>query len=77
MLLSILSSFCFSWLAASQVTGAFFHLDRLTAGGDRLAPLLAGWIAAGCVPMLTMNMFLAGQDAWHHQVRWARHFYDC
>lgn len=50
-------------------TGAFFSINSLGMTGRRFASVLRGWLVAGAVPIVTMNLFLTGQDAWHHQVR--------
>ena len=54
-------------LSEGSVAGAFFSPHHLTEG-SHLAAWLSRWIEAGAVPVLTMNLFLQGNDAWHHQV---------
>ena len=54
-------------LSGGLVMGAFFSPHHLTTGAQ-LAAWLLDWIGAGAVPVLTMNLFLQGNDAWHHQV---------
>lgn len=55
------------FLSSGKATGRLFSLHPLMTPQE-LVEQLAGWIAAGAVPLLTMNLFLEGQDAWHHQV---------
>ena len=54
-------------LSEGRAKGVFFSPHHLTAGAQ-LASWLLLWIEAGAVPVLTMNLFLHGNDAWHHQV---------
>ena len=56
-----------SELSGGAVRSAFFAPHPLT-GGPRLGAWMCEWIRAGAVPVLTMNLFLQGNDAWHHQV---------
>lgn len=54
-------------LSRGEVRGAFFSIHPLTPG-PTLGQWLYRWIEAGAVPVLTMNLFLHANDAWHHQV---------
>lgn len=55
-------------LSGGEVQGRLFVVDA-HASPEALSDWLAGWMAGGGVPMLTLNLFLDGQDAFHHQVR--------
>lgn len=47
--------------------GLFFAVDKLTPESALLS-WLQTWLEQGAVPVVTVNNFLTGQDAWHHQV---------
>eukprot|EP00873_Tetraselmis_striata_P039093 jgi/Tetstr1/459357/TSEL_000426.t1 len=55
-----------SQLSGGEVSGRLFVVDS-HASPEALSEWLAGWIAGGGVPMLTLNLFLDGKDAFHHQ----------
>jgi len=53
--------------AKGSVKSTFFSVPPLMTGTE-LSSHLGRWIEAGAVPLLTLNLFLQGRDAWHHQV---------
>lgn len=53
-------------LSGGEVTGRFFAVDQF-ASPEGLSEWLRRWIRLGAVPLLTLNLFLRGQDAFHHQ----------
>lgn len=56
-----------SQTTSGNVKGCFFSIPSYTTGPE-LSRHLYHWMEAGAVPLLTMNLFLQGHDAWHHQV---------
>ncbi|GAX81001.1 hypothetical protein CEUSTIGMA_g8436.t1 [Chlamydomonas eustigma] len=54
-------------LSSGTVSGLLFSPHHLTPP-HLIGTYLSKWMAAGAVPVLTMNLFLQGNDAWHHQV---------
>jgi hypothetical protein len=53
--------------AKGSVKSAFFSIPPLMTGPE-LFSHLGRWIEEGAVPLLTLNLFLQGRDAWHHHV---------
>mmetsp|Transcript_35570 Transcript_35570/g.100694 ORF Transcript_35570/g.100694 Transcript_35570/m.100694 type:complete len:368 (-) Transcript_35570:168-1271(-) len=53
-------------LSLGEITGQLFAVDQF-ASPRELSSWLEEWLCLGAVPMLTLNLFLMGKDAYHHQ----------
>ena len=55
-------------LSGGSLGGVFVSLAGLSPSD--VGGLLRSWLEAGAVPLATLNLFLVGGDAWHHQMVW-------
>ena len=53
-------------LTDGRVSGVFFAVDQF-ASPEALSGWLRRWVSLGAAPLVTLNLFLEGQDAYHHQ----------
>ena len=53
-------------LTGGRVSGVFFAVDQF-ASPEALSGWLRRWVSLGAAPLVTLNLFLQGHDAYHHQ----------